>query len=199
MVGDRKSSAPGRTPPDATMFRSLRRTARRLARPAVALVLVLAQAVAAFGFPAVRPRAGAHPGVCGHGLCGCGNAPGACCCVGVADGTRSVPVTTAAAEPRAHSCCEPKTTAKPAACSKCCDPEPVANPAPAGLTWVPEWQARHCHGEGPLGLLAELPSIPPAIPPGPHFVPTPAGHLTVPDENPHFISTDPLEPPPRCR
>lgn len=183
------------------------RHARPLIRPAITLVLVFAQAVAAFGFPLIRPKSGGPSGTCGGGQCGCETACGGvhegCCC-------RPAPLATAAAPTPApppppqtdgcrkcgrppESCCCPKPATAPPSCPRCRDREtkaksdncsscqqeslgscskptahlitpPTDGDSTPVVTWVAAWKARQCRGEGPLGLLAELPAVPPGIP-----------------------------------
>jgi hypothetical protein len=74
----------------------------------------------------------------------------------------------------------------------------AAAPQPTdGVTWVSAVKARQCRGEGPQGLLAEVPAVPPvasavALPhPLPTAFPPPA------DTGRAHFATDPSDPPPR--
>src|SRR6516162_5086811 len=170
---------------------NLRRTASRLAcrlrRPVVLLLLVLAQAATAFGFPVVQSRSG-RPGACRGGACGCESACGSldgCCCT---TGTPAPPPKPQPAAPSCGrcggepgSCCCDEPEPEPAACPKCRakqHPSEPAAPATVSLpkvTWVLGWKARQCRGDGPLGLFADLPAVPPAVPARPAFAPPPVG------------------------
>lgn len=114
------------------MIRLPRFPARAL-RPAVALALVFAQAVAAFGFPIVQTRHTVK--ACGC-ITPCGSDSANCCCAKVKP--------------------EPK---KPR-CPKCVErEEPAAEPQ---VKWVPMFQAKQCRGEtAAAGFLAEIPCMPP--------------------------------------
>lgn len=173
------------------------RTLRRLARPAVAVVLVLAQAVAAFGFPAVRTK-GQGVRACGCTVV-CGTTPDCCCTRPAAPPPPpppSCPRCVAEAEPEPPACpkCKAKEAAKPA-CGTCATP---TTPRPSdGVTWVASWKARQCRGEAPGGLLAELPAVPPTVPVAVSSFPAPSAFAPPSDAGvPHFV-TDPSDPPPR--
>lgn len=153
----------------------LSRTHRRLTRPALAVVLVLAQAVGAFGFPALRSKSGAaRPCGC---LVACGTTSDCCC---TAPAARPVP------EP------EPE----PPACPKCKAKEPP-KPVADSVTWVPAWKARQCRGETPMSLQAETPAVPPNVPVAVPSFTFPSAFPSPADAGvPHFV-TDPSDPPPR--
>jgi hypothetical protein len=181
----------------------------RLRRAAIALVLVLAQAVSAFGFPLVRSRA-ASPCGC---TTPCGNSPENCCC------KTSHPVAAAPvpAKPAAcdrcggepGACCHTlaNLAPKPAGCAKCraksaqCPSESPttadADDSSPTVTWVAGFKARQCRGDSPLGLLAELPSVPPATT-HPITLPVPVGVLSITDAFSTSRFAAPLDPPPRC-
>ena len=116
----------------------LPRISMRALRPVVAIVLIFAQGMAAFGFPVLQTR---------HIVkaCGCVTPCGAetenCCCAKVA----LTP--------------EPKR----ARCSKCVDRDDSIPPAEPQVKWVAGFKAKQCRGEsGTAGYLAEVPSLPPA-------------------------------------
>lgn len=155
--------------PPTTPMPRLRQHLSRFARPAVAAVLVLAQAVAACGFPVVQTARHALAG-CPGGRCGCdacGRTEG-CCCAGTA--------------PRA---------AKPTGC--CVVP---AGDEPA-VRWVPGVQARHCRGDGPLGLSAEVPAVPPSCAASPVPAPPATGSAPPADLGGPTHVTPPPDPPPK--
>src|SRR5262245_18079665 len=134
------------------MIRNARRAARRLrrlARPVVALALVLAQCVAAFGFPVVV-RDGEAVRRCGCKVRG----PSEACCCGPSEccggvGGQRVP------EPEEPAC--PKCTLN----SGTWLAAPAPDSKPTTVIWVAGMKARPCHGDGPLGLLLESPAVPP--------------------------------------
>lgn len=172
-----------------TPRRSIQRRLRRLSQPAVALVLVLAQAVAVFGFPLVSGQ-GVRGGNCGA----CGGTVAADCRCGA--GACSL---TPAAAPESCGSCGRQVGA-------CCHSDPVlpccaksnpAAPAAVKVVWVPAWKAQQCRGEGPLGLFAELPAVPPAIPAGPNLVPAPVGLARTANSHLTSRSLVPFDPPPR--
>ena len=162
----------------------LSRTLNRAARPAIALVLVFAQAVAAFGFPLIQTRQTVK--ACGC-VVPCGASTENCCCA------KGIP----APEPVA---------VKPAGCAKCRDRETAKLPlestvAPSEtptVRWVAAWKARQCRGDSPMGLLAELPAVPPVMGTKPHTATIASGFLTISDSTLASHFTLPLEPPPRC-
>jgi len=172
------------------MFRYPRhivRTLRRLARPAGSLALVLAQCVAAFGFPVVV-RGGEAVRRCGCKVRG----PSEACCCGPSEccgGVAGQPIP----GPEEPACpkCKLKQTARPVA--------PASDNKPTTVTWVAGMKARSCHGDGgPLGLLFEFPTVPPdtssRLPAGP----APAGLVPVRDDHPASHVFVPPDPPPRC-
>ena len=199
--------------------RRTRRLVRRLSRPAVLLVLVLAQAATALGFPVVR-SCGGRAGPCGSWACGCESACGrneGCCCRTGMPAPEPKPAPPPVTESCVRcgglsgACCCPEP--EPAACPKCrakqnhaelaIAPPPAPVPvAEAGsvaeLKWVMGWQVRQCHGDGPLGLFADLPAVPPAPPSRPVCGPLPAGTLSPADSFLPSRSVVPVEPPPRC-
>ena len=192
----------------ATLRRTTRRLACRLRRPAVLVLLVLAQAATALGFPVVQSRAG-RPGPCGSGACGCESACGSldgCCCSAPAPLPKPQPVPAPCGRcgGQPGSCCCEEPEPEPAACPKCRakskTPEPAAPAADSGprVKWVLGWQARQCRGAGPLGLFADLPAVPPAVPARPAFAPLPAGTVRVTDSRFPSLTSVPLEPPPKC-
>ena len=116
------------------LFRSL----NRVLRPAVALVLVLAQAAATFGFPIVQTRYTVK--ACGC-LTKCGASTENCCCA------------------------KPAPTAEPkrAKCPKCVEREEAPLSAEPQVKWVAAAKAKQCRGESSTqGFLAELPCMPPS-------------------------------------
>ena len=191
------------------MRSATRRTMHRLTRPGLALALVLAQAMAAFGYPIVRPKAG---GPCGE-ACGCISAHGAdgCCCV-------SVPLTPPPPLPTTPAdcgkcgreadacCCSEPLEPEPPACPKCRVQEkspsvtlPVTlNESTPLVRWVPAWQASKCRGESPQGLMAEIPAVPPVVPSQSITLLTLAGIVTLADFLFASVALASLDPPPRC-
>jgi hypothetical protein len=186
-------------------------TTRRLGRPAVALALVVAQAVSAFGFPLVGSRAGASPCGC---TTPCGNSPENCCCKPAAP-VKPASCPNCGGEPGA--CCHTLASLapKPAKCAKCrdravtkltdCATCPGESPSSIAddesepvVTWVAGFKARQCRGDGPLGLLAEMPSVPPAESASPVTMPVPVGVVRISDASSTSHFTAPLDPPPRC-
>jgi hypothetical protein len=167
------------------MFRRLTRTARRLTRrllrPAVAMLLVFAQVVTAFGYPVVV-RGSSHVKACGCPVAGPNES---CCC-------------------EAHTCCapvaEPAPKPEPEACPKCrakhAAKQALEKPAPK-VIWLASFKARQCHGEGPLGLFADIPAVPPAVPAN-VFVPASSGVVDTFDRSSASTTSIPLDPPPRC-
>jgi len=171
------------------MFLHPRRTLRKLRRvlrPAVVLALVLAQCVAAFGYPVVV-RAGETVRRCGCKVrgpsetCCCGPQE---CCAGVA--RHEVP------EPQQPTCpkCRLKESAK--------HPAATSGDESATVTWVAGMKARQCHGDGPFGLVAEFPAIPPVVPARPIADPVPVGVVRVCNDQLLSHTSIPPDPPPRC-
>jgi hypothetical protein len=72
----------------------------------------------------------------------------------------------------------------------------AADPKPA-VKWVLGWKARECRGDGPLGLTADIPAVPPTPPGRAAFDPDPAGVIPVADARHPIHLSDPLDPPPR--
>jgi hypothetical protein len=66
------------------------------------------------------------------------------------------------------------------------------------VTWVFGMKARECRGDGPLGLFADLPSIPPTIPASATTSPAPTGVVSLVDLSLTSSNSVPLDPPPRC-
>ena len=153
------------------MIRSFCRILSRAVRPAIAVVLVFAQVVTAFGFPLVQTQKTIK--ACGC-ITPCGAESDNCCCA------KAPPV--AAPEPK-----------KPG-CPKCRDREA---PAESAVVWVAGFKARQCRGESPMGLLAELPALPPVVASPPFAAPvcTELTRLGNTHLNSHF--TIPRDPPPR--
>ncbi|MFO0799155.1 MAG: hypothetical protein U0804_16930 [Gemmataceae bacterium] len=148
------------------------RTLRRLTRPALAAVLVLAQAVGAFGFP-VLSSSKVKPCGC---VVACGTKPDCCCTI--------PPPPPPEPEPEPPVC--PKCRAREV-------PKPVADP----LAWVAAWKAKQCRGESPAGVLAELPAVPPSEPDASLAFPTPSAFPPPADAGEQHFVTDPSDPPPR--
>lgn len=115
----------------------LPRIPMRVLRPVVALVLVFAQAVASFGFPIVQTRYTVK--ACGC-LTPCGAATENCCC----------------AKPA------PQPEVKKARCPKCIEREDSAPPTEPQVKWIAGFKAKQCRGESVMGVLAEVPAVPPA-------------------------------------
>jgi hypothetical protein len=164
----------------------------------MALVLVVAQVVTAFGYP-VATRAGRC------GACGCdatGRSDGCACGAGQC----AVPVPEPTPEPdpscgkcgnpAGSCCCAPEPD--PPACPKCRLKESTGGKPAPGIKWVIGMKARQCHGDGPLGLFADIPALPPAVPARPSFSPVPVGFIPTADLSSTSTSPVPLEPPPRC-
>jgi hypothetical protein len=199
-----------------------RRILRRLTRPALAVVAVLAQLVAATGAPVFSPpvaRGGALPFPCQNNPCGCATSEecwaGDCCCF-----TLEEKVAWAEArgvEPPAHaraivaarktppkpkpkkSCCAGHE--KPSCCQGAgeCPAEPAAATAPAApaVKWVVASFARKCRGEGHAVLLKMQVSVPPA-PASEVRTPRPAcGCVAAFDADPFLSFARPPIPPPR--
>lgn len=155
----------------------LTRTLRRLTRPALAVVLVLAQAVAAFGFPVLRSKSGAvRPCGC---VVACGTTPDCCCTVPAA-------------------CPVPEPEPEPPACPKCKAKEkPTPSPPADDVTWVAAWKARQCRGETPTSVSAESPSMSPSVPVVVPAFTTPSAFPPPADAGEPHLVTDPSDPPPR--
>ncbi|MBN9520426.1 hypothetical protein J0H58_18175 [bacterium] len=173
------------------------RALRRLTRPALAVVLVFAQAVAAFGFPVVRSKAGVVK-ACGC-VVTCGTTPDCCCKASPPPPTPApaphCPRCVADPEPEPPACpkCKVKEAPKPA-CAHC---PPAAAKSDGAVTWVSAFKAKQCRGEGPAGLLAEIPAVPPVVPVADLPYPaSPAFALPADAGSPLFV-TDPSDPPPR--
>ncbi len=132
----------------------------RTSRLGVLCLLVTAQTVVAFGSPLIV--SGAEP----RRPCGCpvGEPSQACCC-GVGSCCERAPTPKPAPKPTPKP--EPKPT--PPLCPHCIadstakPPPPVVEEPPA-IVWVYGVKARQCRGEGPLGLMADIPTIPPLSP-----------------------------------
>jgi hypothetical protein len=158
------------------MFTGLRNAVRHLRRdprPVLAALLVLAQALAAVGSPAVvRPGESLRP-------CGCKvHGPNvACCCA-------------------AGACCAviPEPEPEPPACPKCREKEV---PKPVAIRWVNAASARQCRGDSPLGPTADTPAVPPAVAAAVAFAPPPADSLRPTDQFATSFTSTPPEPPPR--
>lgn len=182
----------------------LPRNPRRLVRPAIAVVLVFAQAVAAFGFPVVKGR---NVRACGC-LVPCGTTPDCCC--PTTHASPAAPTTAACpkcnAKDRAAPPAEesgvvvyyfdaPAPEAPCCATGGCCRVAGASDAKPADVAWVSAVKARQCRGEWPGGVLAESPAVPPVVPVRAAVAaaifppPVSAG-------DPHFV-TDPSDPPPR--
>src|SRR5262249_3519539 len=68
-------------------------------------------------------------------------------------------------------------------------------PVPA-IKWLIGMKARQCHGDGPLGLFADVPALPVVVPTGPSFSPLPVGLVPLADLFSSPGTSAPLEPPP---
>jgi len=149
------------------------RVLQRITRPAVVLMLILAQAAGAFGFPILQTRHTVK--ACGC-VMPCGADTANCCCAKPAP---------APSKPR---------------CSKCVDrgDSKPAESAEPKVVWVPAFKVKQCRGgDSPMGLLAELPSIPPATGEAGRDRLVLLFSLTILDSNlTSYISTL-LDPPPR--
>ncbi|HJZ53563.1 MAG TPA: hypothetical protein VKE74_01310 [Gemmataceae bacterium] len=193
------------------MFRHLRRTVRRtrrLFRPAVALLLVVAQVATAFGFPVVA-RGGAKIGSCG-GACGCDPASPSdgchCgtgqCSVPLEEPTPPKPDLSCGKCGHPHgSCCCPEPEPEPEACPKCRAKHhatPITEKPIPVVRWVLGMKARECRGDGPLGLFADISAVPPLAPARPTVAPAPVGVVSLIDLSFTSCPSLPLEPPPRC-
>ena len=148
-------------------------------RPAIAVVLVFAQAVAAFGFPLIQTRKNVK--ACGC-VTPCGSATDNCCCAKL---IAPVP--------------EPKRPG----CAKCREQQmPVPSSATStedspSVTWVASFKVRQCRGESPMGLLAELPAIPPVVAQTLHAAPVCSDRIAIGDSRLVSHVMTPLDPPPR--
>jgi hypothetical protein len=147
----------------------LSRTLTSAARPALAVLLVFAQALAAFGFPILQTHRTVK--ACGC-VMPCGSTSDNCCC------TKPAPLP------------EPK---KPK-CAKCRTDEPPAEPR---VKWVAAFKARQCRGENAGGVLAELPTIPPVESSLPKIAPVVEDRLVLSDSALASVSLTSLDPPPR--
>ncbi|MBA4065455.1 MAG: hypothetical protein C0501_17425 [Isosphaera sp.] len=139
------------------------------------LALVLGQCVAALGFP-LAVRAGEAIRACGCPV----NGPSAACCCDAAACCVTPPPPPEPACPN----CRTQATAKPAA-----EPEP-----PVRVAWV---KPGGCRGEGPLGALAEVPSVPPPRPNPALTAPARTGVVAPADRFPTSVRHLPADPPPR--
>jgi hypothetical protein len=200
-----------------------RRILRRLTRPALAVVAVFAQLVAATGAPVFPPpvvKAGSVPFPCQNHPCGCSTSKecwaGDCCCFTLVE--KVAWAEARGVEPPAHARAivearkaPPKPRAKKTCCAghekpSCCEgadecpAEPVAATVPAApaVKWVSAAFARKCRGEGPAGLLKMQVSVPPA-PASEVRAPRPAcGRVVAFDADPFLTFVRPPIPPPRA-
>jgi hypothetical protein len=159
---------------DASM-RGVAPTLSRIARPALVLALVFAQAISAFGFPQIETRLTVQ--ACGC-LTPCGRDTANCCCAKSRPAPEPVEV-----KPRCAKC-------KKSSSEECAAATPK-------VKWVSGVKARQCRGEGPIGASSQAPAVPPAaplptIPPAP-FPETVDLHVSLLVS--HISSLD--EPPPR--
>ncbi|HEY2909841.1 MAG TPA: hypothetical protein VGI99_06320 [Gemmataceae bacterium] len=151
-------------------------TLSRIARPALVLALVFAQAVSAFGFPQIQTRWTVQ--ACGC-LTPCGRDTANCCCAK----SRPAPEPIAEVKPRCAKC-------KKSSHEDCAAPTPK-------VKWVPGVKARQCRGDGPMGAFSQTPAIPPAAP-LPTIPPAPFPEIVDLHDSSlvsHISSLD--EPPPR--
>lgn len=108
----------------------------RALRSLVAIVLVFAQAVGAFGFPVIQTRQTVR--ACGC-VTPCGSDSANCCCSKPAPGAK---------KPRCPKCLER------------CEVEPESPPS---VTWVASFEVRKCRGgDSALGIQVDVPAVPPA-------------------------------------
>ncbi len=210
------------------MHSVIRRTIRRITRPGLALVLVVAQAMAAFGYPLVRPRTGS---ACGGGACGCqttcGGVLDGCCCAPAQLTPPPPPLTTApddcgkCGRAPGACCCSKPVEPDPAACPKCRDrgktrlacsdcahaifssaadstKRAAVEASDLLVTWIPAFQASKCRGESPQGLMAEVPAVPPVVPSPAVTLLVPAGFIATVDCHFTHLVLASLDPPPRC-
>jgi hypothetical protein len=166
------------------MFPNLRRTARRLrrvTRPVLAALLVLAQGVAAVGGPVVvRQDGSVRP-------CGCTvRGPLAACCCGPGGCCDLV----------AELAWQPPAEPEPPACPHC-PAKARAEPAKPTVLWVAALQTRQCGGEGPLGLVADIPAVPPVVPATGAFAPRLTHSVSLTDLFATSPGSIPPDPPPR--
>lgn len=168
--------------------RSTRHFAKRLSRSLIAFVLVVAQFVTAFGYPVVA-RAG-QVARCGGGRCGCptSGATAGCCC---GPSQCQLPPPVATPEP---------DRVETESCPKCRDKKHAreASTPSFAMKWVVGMKARQCHGDGPLGLFADILAVTArdAVPAVLKRVPP---RFSRPDNQlPRHQARVPLEPPPRC-
>ncbi|HSQ57865.1 MAG TPA: hypothetical protein VLM40_19230 [Gemmata sp.] len=156
------------------MLTGLRRAActlRRDPRPVLAALLVLAQGVAAVGGPVVV-RNGEHLRPCGCKVRG----PNALCCCA------------------ARTCCDVPSEPEPPHCAKCRAKEEAKH---AAIQWLNIMQARQCQGESPIGLMADIPAIPPLVPPASFFLAIPTASLRLTNQFATSLLSIPPDPPPR--
>ena len=147
----------------------------------LALAIVAAQCVTAFGYPVVV-RNGEELRRCGCKVKGRSQA----CCCGPRDccgGVAATPIP----EPELPSC--PKCKVKKSA--------PAAPPKSTALKWLPSVTAHSCHGDNPLGFAAEFPSIPPVPPTAPIAEARSADSISLSDDAPGSRRAIPPDPPPR--
>ena len=167
------------------MFLGLRhtiRTLRRDTRPVLAALLVFAQAVAAIGGPiAVHPDGSVR-------ACGCKvRGPSEACCCGPGG---CCDLVAGLAQP---SLAEPD----PPACPKCRAKQSAPTEKTATTVWLAAVKARQCHGEGPLGLAADIPAIPPVVTTATAFAPRLSDSISLSDLFATSPGLVPPEPPPR--
>ena len=138
--------------PMLSQLQRIRRNLRLASRPVVTLLLVTAQCVGAFGYPVVV-RNGQTIRKCGckvrgpSEMCCCGPRE---CCGGVAG--ESIPESETPTCPK----CKVKQATKTAI--------PPSDTGSTTIGWTLGMKARQCHGESPLGFVAEFPAIPPSTP-----------------------------------
>ena len=170
-------------PPKRTMLphpRRLRRRLARILRPVVLAAVVLAQCTGAFGYPVVL-RGGETIRQCGCRVKG----PSATCCCGAQTSCGGV-VGQAIPEPEVP------------ACPKCKVKKAKAAPAPRStVTWLPSMSSRSCQGDGPQGLIAESPAIPPQVPGRSIMRPLPGDTVPIHDDQTGSHTSIPPDPPPR--
>jgi hypothetical protein len=134
----------------------------------VALVLIFAQCVAAFGFPIVQSRLTVK--ACGC-VMPCGSDPANCCCSkptreGEAPAeplTRAVWEAGSAGASPSRLLAGAKPEPKKARCPRCVEKDELPAPPEHKVKWITSVEAKKCRGEtAASGFLAEIPCMPPA-------------------------------------
>ncbi|HSQ56713.1 MAG TPA: hypothetical protein VLM40_13305, partial [Gemmata sp.] len=83
---------------------------------------------------------------------------------------------------------------EPPHCAKCRAKEEARR---AAIQWLSIIQARQCQGESPIGLMADIPAVPPVVPQSGFFLPRPAVSLHLANLFAISLLSIPPDPPPR--